>query len=175
MEAPLALLRPYFTEDDGLDLLDRLLKADVDTYLPNDLLVKVDIASMANSLEARSPFLDHKVMEFAASLPVSYKIRGGVKKYILRKAFSGMLPDNILKRRKMGFGVPVGRWFRGELKDFMRETLLSRSCAGRGYFRPGCVKGLVEDHINGKRDLSFQLWALLNLELWHKKFMDGKL
>ncbi len=175
MEAPLALLRPYFTEDDGLDLLDRLLKADVDTYLPNDLLVKVDIASMANSLEARSPFLDHKVMEFAASLPVSYKIRGGVKKYILRKAFSGMLPDNILKRRKMGFGVPVGRWFRGELKDFMRETLLSRSCSGRGYFRPGCVKGLVEDHINGKRDLSFQLWALLNLELWHKKFMDGKL
>ena len=174
MEAPLRLLRPYFTEKDGLDLLDRLLKADVDTYLPNDLLAKVDIASMANSLEARSPFLDHKVMEFAASLPVSYKIRGGIKKYILKKALSGLVPEKILKRRKMGFGVPVGRWFRGELKDFMRETLLSRSSINRGYFRPDFLKGLVEDHINGKRDLSFQLWALLNLELWHKKFMDGQ-
>jgi asparagine synthase (glutamine-hydrolysing) len=129
---------------------------------------------MANSLEARSPFLDHKVMEFAASLPASYKIRGAEKKYILKKAFSGLLPGDILNRRKMGFGVPVGKWFRGELKDYMRETLLSQSCLSRGYFRPGSLKGLVEDHVSGKKDFTFQLWALLNLELWHKKFMDGR-
>ncbi|MFA5148875.1 MAG: asparagine synthase (glutamine-hydrolyzing) [Candidatus Omnitrophota bacterium] len=177
MESPLRLLHPYFAEEGGLShlgLLDRLLKADVNTYLPNDLLVKVDIASMANSLEARSPFLDHKVMEFAASLPASYKIRGAEKKYILKKAFSGLLPGEILNRRKMGFGVPVGKWFRGELKDYMRETLLSQSCLSRGYFRPGSLKSLVEEHASGKRDFTSQLWALLNLELWHRKFMDGR-
>lgn len=173
VQAPINLLQPFFSERNGIDLLDRLLKADVDTYLPNDLLVKVDIASMANSLEGRSPFLDHKLMEFAASLPVSYKIRGSTKKYIIKKAFSGILPEEILNRKKMGFGVPVGRWFRGELRNFLRETLLSRESLGRGYFKPEELRRIVEDHINAKRDYSSQLWALLMLELWHRKFMDS--
>jgi asparagine synthase (glutamine-hydrolysing) len=155
-----------------MGLLDRLLKADVNTYLPNDLLVKVDIAAMANSLEGRSPFLDHKLMEFAAGLPPSCKIKGALKKYIVKKAFSGKLPGGILGRKKMGFGMPIGRWFRGELKDYLRDNLLSRSSLGRGYFEPGMVRSMVDSHIEGKRDLSFQLWAMLMLELWHKKFID---
>lgn len=173
MQAPLNLLRPFFSKKNGTDLLDRLLKADVDTYLPNDLLVKVDIASMASSLEGRSPFLDHKLMEFAAGLPVSYKIRGSTKKYIIKKAFSGILPEEILNRKKMGFGVPVGRWFRGELRDFLRETLLSSKSLGRGYFKPDKLRRIVEDHINAKKDYSNQLWAFLVLEFWHRKFMDS--
>ncbi len=174
INAPLELLKPYFSMPGKMDLLDRLLKADVNTYLPNDLLVKVDIAAMANSLEGRSPFLDHMVMEFAAGLPSSYKIRGSIKKYIVKKAFSNKLPGAILGRRKMGFGLPVGRWFRGELKDYLRQTLLSETSLGRGYFDRDKVRSMVDSHTEGRRDLSFQLWAMLMLELWHKKFIDER-
>ncbi|MFA5164100.1 MAG: asparagine synthase (glutamine-hydrolyzing) [Candidatus Omnitrophota bacterium] len=170
---PLRLLKPYIDGKSCPEFLDRLLKADVNTSLPNDLLVKVDIAGMAASLEGRSPFLDHKLMEFAASLPSSYKIKGNTKKYILKKAFSGVIPDDILSRRKMGFGVPVSAWFRGELKGMLTETLLSRASLSRGYFRQEAVKGMVDNHTSGRKDYSFQLWAMLMLELWHKRFIDG--
>ncbi len=170
---PLGLLKPYIEDKSCPEFLDRLLKADVNTSLPNDLLVKVDIAGMAASLEGRSPFLDHKLMEFAASLPASYKIKGGVKKYILKKAFSGTIPADILSRRKMGFGVPVSAWFRGELKGMLAETLLSKAALSRGYFRQEAVRGMVESHTYGRKDYSFQLWAMLMLELWHKRFIDG--
>ncbi|RJP28989.1 MAG: asparagine synthase (glutamine-hydrolyzing) [Candidatus Omnitrophota bacterium] len=161
----------FFNEaSDGL--LDSLLNADVHTYLPEDLLVKVDIASMANSLEARSPFLDHKFMEFAARLPSSYKIKNGIRKYILKKAIKGIVPDRNVYRRKMGFGVPIGRWFRNELKEYIRDTLLEPKTLRRGYFNAGIVKKLVEDHIGLRKDYSFQLWSLLVLELWHRKFID---
>ncbi|HOX09954.1 MAG TPA: asparagine synthase (glutamine-hydrolyzing), partial [Candidatus Omnitrophota bacterium] len=169
---PLGMLKPYTEDKSCPDMLDRLLKADVNTSLPNDLLVKVDIAGMAASLEGRSPFLDHKLMEFAASLPASYKIRGGVKKYILKKAFSGTIPGDILSRRKMGFGVPVSAWFRGELKGMLAETLLSKAALSRGYFRQEAVRAMVESHTSGRKDYSFQLWAMLMLELWHKRFID---
>ncbi len=172
-DGPLSVIEQYLTGSNRLDLLDSLLLTDTSTYLPDDLLVKVDIASMANSLEARSPFLDHELIEFAAKLPSEFKIRGFTKKYILRKAVKGLLPKENIHRRKMGFGVPVGQWFRGELKDFLRETVLSSASLKRGYFRPNAVKKFVEDHISGKKDYTFQLWALLMLELWHKKFMDS--
>jgi len=174
INAPLELLMPYFSAPGKMDLLDRLLKADVNTYLPNDLLVKVDIAAMTNSLEGRSPFLDHMLMEFASGLPSSYKIKGALKKYIVKKAFSGRLPGCILGRKKMGFGMPVGRWFRGELKAYLRDCLLSKASLGRGYFDPDKVRLMVDSHIEGRRDLSFQLWAMLMLELWHKKFIDER-
>ena len=112
-------------------MIDRALMADTYNYLPNDLLVKVDIASMAVSLEARSPFLDHHVMEFAASLPANYKLRGVTTKYLLKQALRGLVPEENLTRRKMGFGVPISHWFRNELKGFLEENILSDRAAAR--------------------------------------------
>lgn len=171
-DAPLKMFKAYFADNDGLNALDRLLRIDVETNLPNDLLVKADIASMAASLEARAPFLDHKVMEFAASLPPKLKMRRLVKKYLLKKAMSGIIPDETLSRRKMGFGMPVGKWFAGELKDYLRDNLLSKKSLSRGYFKPQEITKITEKHISNTKDYSFQLWALLMLELWHQKFMD---
>jgi asparagine synthase (glutamine-hydrolysing) len=108
------------------NLLEQLLYTDIMTYLPEDLLVKMDIACMANSLEARSPFLDHEFMELVASLPARFKLKGQQSKYILKKAFADLLPPEILKRGKMGFGVPIEKWFRRELKDYVRDILLSQ-------------------------------------------------
>ena len=156
----------------GLDPLDRMLALDVESYLPNDLLVKMDIATMANSLEARSPFLDHKVMEFCAALPSRYKLRGLTLKYLLRKAGARLLPPETLGRRKMGFGVPVGNWMRGELRGWVEDLLLSPRALKRGYFQPEALRQLVWAQLDGRQDQSFQLWALLWLELWHQEFMD---
>jgi asparagine synthase (glutamine-hydrolysing) len=142
------------------------------TYLPNDLLVKVDIASMAVSLEARSPFLDHHVIEFAASLKENLKLRSLTTKYILKRSLRKLLPTQNLTRAKMGFGVPVGRWLRGELQPFLRENLLSERAARRGLFRPSQVSRLVEEHASGRRDYPHQLWTLLMLELWFQRFTD---
>lgn len=153
--------------------LDCLLSADVHMYLPDDLLVKVDIASMANSLETRSPLLDQKVMEFAASLPAHYKLNKTTGKYILKKAAADLLPRDNIHRVKMGFGVPVGKWFRAELKDFLIDNLLSAPALKRGYFNPKTVKFMVKSHIDKTRDYTFQLWAMLMFELWHKRFIDN--
>jgi asparagine synthase (glutamine-hydrolysing) len=151
-------------------LVDRLLKTDVSNYLPYDLLVKVDIASMANSLEARSPLLDHKLMEFAARLPVSYKLKGSLKKYIFKKYLEKSIPKQNLYRTKMGFAMPVGAWLRGSLKDLVVGTLLSDASLKRGYFNPQTVKTIVKNHLSGKSDYAYQLWSLLMLELWHQQF-----
>ncbi len=157
---------------EGLQPLDRMLAIDVESYLPYDLLVKMDIATMANSLEARSPFLDHRVMEFCARLPTRYKLRGTRLKHLLKKAATGLLPPQTLARRKMGFGVPVGNWMRGELGSWMEDLLLSPRALKRGYFQPEALRQLVDGHLEGREDRSFELWALLWLELWHQEFMD---
>ncbi|MDD5431451.1 MAG: asparagine synthase (glutamine-hydrolyzing) [Candidatus Omnitrophica bacterium] len=157
-------------------LVDRLLKTDVSNYLPYDLLTKVDIASMANSLEVRSPLLDHKFMEFAACLPVSYKLKGNIKKYIFKKYLEKFVPKNNLYRTKMGFAMPIGKWLRTDLRGFLKETLLASKALKRGYFNSEIVIGMVKQHISGKCDHSYQLWSLLMLELWHQKFFDeGKI
>jgi len=145
---------------------------DVESYLPYDLLVKMDIATMANSLEARSPFLDHEVMEFCARLPERYKLSGMRLKHLLKKAGAGLLPPETLTRRKMGFGVPVGNWMRGELRSWMEDLLLSPRALKRGYFQPEALRQVVDRHLEGREDRSFELWALLWLELWHQEFMD---
>ncbi|MEN3336004.1 MAG: hypothetical protein V7641_5369 [Blastocatellia bacterium] len=163
---------PWFAGNGEIDVVDRALMADTFNYLPNDLLVKVDIASMAASLEARSPFLDHHLMEFAASLPARYKLRGLTTKHLLKKALRGMLPAENLTRRKMGFGVPLAHWFRSELKGFLGETVLSERALRRGYFKPAAVRQLIAQHTEGKRDHAHQLWTLLMLELWHQEFID---
>jgi len=168
----ISYVQPWFEGNGEIDVVDRALLADTSHYLPNDLLVKVDIASMAASLEARSPFLDHHVMEFAASLPARYKLRGLTTKRVLKNALKGLLPPENLTRNKMGFGVPIGRWFRGELRAFLGETILSERAFGRGYFKRESVKRLVADHVDGRRDYAHQLWTLLMLELWHQEFTD---
>jgi asparagine synthase (glutamine-hydrolysing) len=154
------------------DLIEQLLYLDINTYLPEDLLVKMDIATMANSLEARVPFLDHQLMEFIATVPSRLKLKGTITKYILKEAFSDFLPHTILSRGKMGFGVPVSRWFRNELKDYVYEILLDPSTLKRGYFKKEGVERLLNDHIDLRYDHSSKIWALLFLEMWFRIFID---
>ncbi|MEJ7623623.1 MAG: asparagine synthase (glutamine-hydrolyzing) [Pyrinomonadaceae bacterium] len=166
------VLEKWFAEANGSGTLDATLLTDQMTYLPNDLLVKVDIATMANSLEARSPFLDHKLIEFAASLPEGMKMRSFETKSLLKKVAARLVPKDVVYRRKMGFGVPVGRWFRGEMKDFVSGVLLSEKSLRRGIVKPEIVERYVAEHIAGTRDHSFQLWTLLMLEMWFQRFID---
>ena len=166
------ILDQWFWKANGSGILDASLLTDQMTYLPNDLLVKVDIATMANSLEARSPFLDHKVIEFAASLPAGMKMSGLQTKSLLKKVAARLVPREVIYRRKMGFGVPIGKWFRGEMKDFVRQVLLSERAMGRGIIKPEVLKRYVDEHVNAERDHSFQLWAFLMLELWYQRFID---
>jgi asparagine synthase (glutamine-hydrolysing) len=165
-------LEPWFAHVNGSGIVDAALLTDIMTYLPNDLLVKVDIATMAVSLEARSPFLDHHVIEFAASLPEKFKLRGLTTKYLLKRVLKRLLPAENLERRKMGFGVPIGHWFRGRLQPFLRDTLMADRAWNRGLFKPSAVDQMVELHTRGERDYSHQLWTLLMLELWFQRFID---
>lgn len=155
------------------DPVARAMLADQVTYLPGDILAKVDIASMANGLECRSPFLDHQVVELANRMPMNLKLRGRLGKYILRKAFTDLVPRENMVRRKMGFVVPLRRWFRSELKEYLKEVLLDRSSLERGYFQTGVVQRLIDEHVRDEHDHSVRLWALLCFELWHRQFMDA--
>ncbi len=166
-------LEQWFRKANGYSRLDSVLLTDLMTYLPNDLLVKVDIASMANSLEARSPFLDHELIEFAASLPPALKIRRTETKSLLKKVAARLVPGDVVYRRKMGFGVPIGKWFRGEMKDFLRGRLLSDRSLGRGIVRSEEVMRYVQEHVDGRKDHAFKLWTLLMLELWFERFIDN--
>ena len=167
------LLVNIYSKAKAVDFADKTFYADVMTYLPDDLLVKVDIASMAHSLEARSPYLDQRLMEFAASIPPDLKLKGMTTKHILKKALANILPPEILHREKMGFGVPIGRWFRHELKDLAYDILLDPKSVQRGYFAVGFVKKMLDEHVSGKVDHGYRIWALLNLELWHRMFIDS--
>ena len=171
-EDPLDYLIEKYEEADTKDPLEKLLFLDMTTYLPEDLLVKVDIATMANSLEARVPFLDHELVEEVAKIPFRLKLRGSTAKYILKKAYSDFLPETILKRKKMGFGVPLARWFRKELKEFARETLLDPQTLGRGYFKKKGIERMLDDHTRQRYDHSAKIWALLFLEMWFRVFVD---
>ncbi len=166
------LLLAAYRASDASDLIDATLDVDVQTYLPDDLLVKVDIATMAHGLEGRSPLLDHEVMEFAASLPSSMKLRGTVKKYIFKRAVRELVPPEIIDRPKMGFGVPLDRWFRRDLREMAYDILLSPRTLDRGYFRRPVVQRLLDEHTRGVRVWHYQLWNLLMLELWHRMFID---
>ena len=145
---------------------------DLKRYLPMDILVKVDRMSMAHSLEVRPPLLDHKLVEFAATIPPELMLRGGTRKYIFKRAMRGILPDEIIDRPKRGFAIPLGRWFRGKLADFLRDLLLSDTSRRRGIFRPAYIEHLLGLHKNG-RDLDFQLWTLISFEMWCRVYLDG--
>ncbi len=153
--------------------VDSMLAVDIGLYLPDDLLVKFDIASMAVSLEARSPMLDHHFMEFVARLPAKFKMTSLTRKVILKQALRGILPDEILYRRKMGFGLPIDHWFRGELSDYIRDKLLSRRSLERGYFNRRLVEQIINEHLSGSHQRQYLLWNLLMLELWHETFIDA--
>jgi asparagine synthase (glutamine-hydrolysing) len=167
-----SILAPWFAKVNGSGIVDAALLTDTMTYLPNDLLVKMDIASMSVSLEARSPFLDHKLMEFAASIPEKMKLRRLTTKLLLKRVLKKIVPEENLTRRKMGFGVPIGHWFRGPMQPFLRETLLSEKAANRGLFNSKRVRGIIDEHVNQKSDHSHRLWTLLMLELWFQRFID---
>jgi asparagine synthase (glutamine-hydrolysing) len=172
---PGSQLNRAFAVASGRDKITQAMVADILTYLPGDLLVKVDLASMAHSLECRGPFLDHRVVELAVAMPVSQKIqlRSGRSKIVLKRAFADLLPPAIKNRPKMGFGVPISRWFREELRGEIQEVLLDPVCLGRGLFRSEAIEKLVDEHIDGEREHSYRLWALLMLELWFRRHIDS--
>ncbi len=152
---------------------DRMMATDVAMYLPGDLLVKMDIATMAYSVEARSPFLDQRFMEFAAAVPAKYKLAHGTGKRLLRGVLRERVPAHILERRKMGFGVPLVRWFRNELRDLPGDVLLDPRSLDRGYFRKKEIERLIYEHQNSLGDHSERLWALLQLEMWHREVVEA--
>jgi asparagine synthase (glutamine-hydrolysing) len=168
-----AIAEPW-REASGRSRLDLLLEVDVRTYLPGDLLAKIDIATMAHSLEARSPFLDPEMMQFAAAIPADMKLRGMQKKLVLRDALRAWLPESILDRPKQGFSVPLAEWLRGDLREHSREVLLDPSSLSRDRFRPGAVQELLDGHLAGE-DHSHRIWALLMLELWKAEVVDEPL
>jgi asparagine synthase (glutamine-hydrolysing) len=171
---PASFLTRAFAAANRRDPITRAMVTDLLTYLPGDLLVKVDLASMAHSLECRGPFLDHRVVELAMAMPLDRKIklRSGRSKVVLKQAFPSLLPKPIRLRSKMGFGVPISRWFRTELKQELRDVLLDPICLNRGLFRPDAVRDLLDEHIEGQREHSYRLWALVMLELWFRKHWD---
>jgi asparagine synthase (glutamine-hydrolysing) len=155
------------------DPVGALLYTDAKTYLPGDILTKVDRMSMAVSLEARSPLLDHKLIEFAARIPSSLKLRGRETKHVFKRALEGLVPDEILHRRKQGFGVPIDQWINRQLRSRTRETLTEPRARQRGFVEPRHVSTLLSEHERGRRDHSLQLWSLFVLELWHRAFVDN--
>jgi asparagine synthase (glutamine-hydrolysing) len=146
-----------------------LQELDIETYLPDDLLFKADIASMSHSLELRSPLLDHKVLEVGVSLDASVRLRG---KRALRAAFETQLPPAILERKKTGFGVPLSAWFRGELRELAGDVLLDDRARRRGQLRPAAVERLLQEHVSGRADHGHRLWCLLMLELWQRTHVE---
>jgi asparagine synthase (glutamine-hydrolysing) len=163
-------LQKAFDEADGPTDMDQILQVDLNTYLPNDLLVKVDRASMAHSLEVRSPFLDHKVVEQAARIPAKYKWRHGNKKWILKRAFEDMLPETVISRKKQGFGIPINEWFRGELEQLARESIEILGC--REEFDQSGLRLILKNHVSGQGDNGYLLWDFVMLAHWYQRFID---
>jgi len=167
-----SVLARHFERARGLDPLSRLLYVDLKTWLTHDILVKVDRMSMASSLEVRAPFLDHKVIEFAATVPADLKYRGRISKYLLKRHLDGRVPRSAVHRPKQGFELPVADWLRGGLGEVARDLLFSPRATGRGHVRPERVERLWRAHQQKTQDHSAQLWALMVLELWHRTFVD---
>mgnify|MGYP001407014329 CR=1 FL=1 len=157
---------------EDMDSMDWMMRHDQSHYLPDCLMVKTDIASMANSLEVRCPFLDHHMIEFSATIPSDMMIDGNGGKAILKSAVKDLLPEAILRKPKTGFGVPVSKWFRGDLAPFLKDVLLSDSARKRELFHQGHVQRMVEEQLSGTRDWGNRLWAFLVLELWFREFID---
>jgi asparagine synthase (glutamine-hydrolysing) len=168
-----AIVEQQLERFSGLPPHSRMMRLDFETYLPEDVLTKVDRMSMAHSIESRVPLLDNDVIDFAATLPASMKIHNGRRKHVLKEAVKGLLPPEILDRKKQGFGVPLDVWFRGQLRDVFADVLGSARTRQRGYFRPAFVQRIVQEHLAGRRDHTLRLWQLLVFELWHRQYVDS--
>jgi len=158
-------------QEAGGDSLNQVLLMDMQLYLENDILVKLDRASMMASLEGRVPLLNNDFVAYATNLPLHMKLRGLRSKFLLKRALRGILPDAILNRPKKGFGIPVAQWFRGPLKEQMLSVLSPERIGREGFFEPGAVKRLIDDHLDGRRDNRKQLWTLFAFELWHDGYL----
>jgi asparagine synthase (glutamine-hydrolysing) len=170
--SPEETLVRHFERYAALPWASQMMRFDAETYLPEDVLTKVDRMSMAHSLESRVPLLDNAVVQFAATLPSSFKIKDGRRKHILKEVAATLLPGDILNRKKQGFGVPLGVWFRGDLRDLTHDLLLSPRARQRGYFVPSTIDRVVGEHMAGTRDHGFRLWQLLMFEMWHRRLLD---
>ncbi len=168
----LDLLDEAYAGAESPDFVERTQCVDVQSYLPDDLLVKVDVATMSHSLEGRSPFLDHVLADFVARLPINHKLRGRTTKYLLRRAMRERLPRGILRRDKQGFGVPVGRWFRHQLRPVAKDLLLDPGALSRGLLEGRAVEALLEQHSSGRADHGQRIWQLICLELWFRSYLD---
>jgi asparagine synthase (glutamine-hydrolysing) len=163
---PFEFLEQAWNAASPRDLISRASLADLVTYLPCDLMTKVDIASMAHGLECRQPFLDYRLVEWAAALPSHLKYRWGGGKRLLRDAFGRLLPRQIWTRKKMGFGVPLGSWFQGELRSITEQRLLGSDARCHQYFRPDILRRIVNEHMSGQVNQGYRLWNLLFFESW---------
>jgi asparagine synthase (glutamine-hydrolysing) len=169
---PLAPFRRAFRQAEGTDPVSRILHVDLTTYLCDDILVKVDRMSMAHSLEVRAPLLDHKLVEFVASLPPAWKLKGGITKVLLRTVLDGAVPREAFDRPKHGFISPIGGWLRHDLAGYAEDTICSRRATERGYFDPKAVRALWTAHRDGRGNFEHEIWMLLMLEVWHRTFVD---
>jgi asparagine synthase (glutamine-hydrolysing) len=172
-DATAAAFAARLAASDAADVVGRLQELDVETYLPDDILTKVDVASMTHSLEARAPLVDHHVVELGAALPGPMKLRAGRGKQILRRAFADLVPVEILRRKKKGFALPTSRWLAGRLHGFARDLLLSARARQRGLFRPEAVERLLDRHRAGE-DHGERIWNLMVLETWYREMVDGR-
>jgi len=167
------LIEPYYQKTRGQSLLNRMLYIDTKTFLVDDLMIKADRMSRAASLRLRFPFLDYRLVEFAARLPIRYKMHGLTKKYLLKKAMTGILPAKIINRKKLGFPIPLAMMFKDSLKDYVREILFDSKTINRGYFKQAELKRLVNSHIKGSKDNHRIIWQLIVLEEWHRRFVTA--
>jgi asparagine synthase (glutamine-hydrolysing) len=165
--------KPPFDSDPRSSALRRILYFDQTSWLPDNLLERGDRMTMAASIEARVPFLDHELAAFVSSLPDHFRVRGLTSKWILREAGRRLLPRRILKRPKVGFRVPVNEWFRADLRDYVADHLQSASSATRRYCDGRALDRVISEHVNGRQNHEKLLWALLNLELWHRQCAPG--
>ena len=165
-------IRPYLEFENGTPALERMMLADVNTYLPFNQLAYGDRMSMAQSLEIRVPFVDQKLIEVAGGIPLQWKIQGGVTKGLFREAMAPYLPKEVLKAPKRGLNLPIALWFREDLRSWVRSLLCPGRIRSRGYLRPEEVECILTEHESGRRDHSLFIWALIVLELWHQQNMD---
>jgi asparagine synthase (glutamine-hydrolysing) len=171
-DSPGALIERYFGQAASADFLTQQQYVDVKTYLVDDILVKVDRMSMATSLEARVPLLDHRIVEFALNLPAHLKLNGDETKVILRRMMANKLPEAVLNKPKEGFSIPLKHWLRNEMKPMVTDLLAPDIVRRRGYFEPETVVRWVSEHMTRQANHSHRLWALMVFELWHQQVMD---
>ena len=170
---PETRLARHFERFAGLPWPSQMMRFDAETYLPEDVLTKVDRMSMAHSIESRVPLLDNEVIAFASALPAALKIKNGRRKHILKEVAATLVPRDILDRKKQGFGVPLGSWFRGNLRELFADTLLSPRSLQRGYFQPAFVRRIVDEHLAGTRDHTLRLWQLVVFEKWQQQYVNS--